>query len=378
MNDIADLVCFSHLRWGFIYQRPNHLMSRFARHLRTFFFEEPVFDASKPDLEIRQITPTLRVAVPHLSPGVIPEVAAVQQEKLLEIMMDRFRVERAAAWFYTPMALPFAGVLRPRVTVYDCMDELTRFLGAPPLMSTMEEELLRRADVVFTGGQSLFESKRHRHSNVHAFPSSVEVEHFGRARTLQDEPEDQASLRRPRVGYFGAVDERLDLAILERLAAELHDWQIVMIGPVVKIDPRSLPRRTNIHYLGLQPYEKLPAYLAGWDVAMMPFALNDATRFISPTKTLEYLAGGKPVVSTAVRDVVRPYGERGIVTIADLDSFPAAVRAARGRGLNTAAEQVLKDASWDVVANRMWSLVERALASRNGTVAMGATACSII
>jgi glycosyltransferase involved in cell wall biosynthesis len=380
MSDIVDLVCFSHLRWGFIFQRPNHLISRFARRLRTFFFEEPVFGSARPELEIETVTASLRIAIPHLPYGLAPEQAELEQQILLESMVASFSISRPAAWFYTPMALPVARMIHPCVTVYDCMDELSLFKGAPGAMIEREEELLSRADVVFTGGHSLFEHKRNRHANVHAFPSSVEFEHFGRARSGLVDPEDQASFKKPRVGYFGAIDERIDLELLARLADELAAWDIVMIGPVVKIEESSLPRRPNLHYLGLKKYEELPAYLAGWDVAMMPFARNDSTRFISPTKTLEYLAGGKPVVSTAIHDVVHPYGDLGVVAIADGRTFPAAVAAARApwsRRQRDAVERVLATSSWDSVADRMWSLVERASRSRPSPE-LGAAACSTI
>src|SRR5690606_28943889 len=103
-----------------------------------------------------------------------------------------------------------------------------------------------------------------------------------------------------RIGYAGVIDERIDLVLLDQVARARPDYQFVMLGPIAKIDPATLPQRGNIHYLGSKKYADLPRYLAGWDVAMMPFALNDATRFISPTKTPEYLAAGRRVVSTAI------------------------------------------------------------------------------
>lgn len=369
MSAIGDLVCLSHLRWGFVFQRPNHLMSRFARNRRTFFLEEPILGGERAELQVRQVAPNLFVAVPHLPPGSICDTASAQR-MLVDRMTKRFKLRAPAVWYYTPMALSFARQLEASVTVYDCMDELTGFRGAHPALKTMEQELLDRADVVFTGGQSLYERKRLLHANVHPFPSSVEVSHFARARDGLRDPVDQAAFGRPRVGYFGVIDERVDLLAIERLAASHPRWHIVMIGPVVKIDAASLPRLPNIHYLGQKSYEELPSYVAGWDVAMMPFLLNDATRYISPTKTLEYLAAGKPVVSTAIHDVVHPYGEQGIVTIADAESFPRAVQMALAedpRRRLAAADEVLSQTSWDRVAKRMWTLVERSARQRQGT-----------
>jgi UDP-galactopyranose mutase len=216
------------------------------------------------------------------------------------------------AWLYTPLALPLARMLTPDATVYDCMDELSLFLGAPPELLARETELLEYADVMFTGGPSLFRAKQKRHPNVHCFPSSVDAEHFRlRDSTGREvsEAEDQAELSHPRLGFYGVIDERLDLGLIDVLAQAHPEWEIVLVGPVVKIDPATLPRRPNIHYLGQRTYEELPRYLAGWDVCLLPFARNDSTRFISPTKTLEYMAAELPIVSTPITDVAEPFEE---------------------------------------------------------------------
>jgi UDP-galactopyranose mutase len=266
------------------------------------------------------------------------------------------------------MALPVAAGVRPSAVVYDCMDELSLFKGAPPVLLEREDELLRGADLVFTGGHSLWEAKRHRHPRVHAFPSSVDVQHFAAARTERADPADQAHLPGPRIGFFGVVDERMDLSLVEGIARARPNWQLVVIGPVVKIDEGALPRLPNIHWLGGKRYEELPAYLGGWDVAIMPFARNDATRFISPTKTPEYLAAGRPVVSTSIRDVVRPYGEQGLVRIADdvpgfVTAVEASLAAERGDWL-TRVDAVLARTSWDTTFGAMRRLVEEASRAR--------------
>jgi UDP-galactopyranose mutase len=288
-------------------------------------------------------------------------------------------------WYYTPVAVGFTVHLKPAAIVYDCMDELSLFHGAPPELAACEQRLLHCADVVFTGGHSLFEHKRKHHANIFPFPSSVDVPHFAQARELQPEPVDQAEIPHPRVGFFGVIDERMNLALLEELADDRPDLQLVMIGPVVKIDPSILPRRSNIHWLGGKQYKELPAYLAGWDVAMLPFALNESTRFISPTKTPEYLAAGKPVVSTSIRDVVNPYGEEGLVWIADtaveyaiaIDEALASDRAAR----IAHADSFLSDLSWDRTWAQMWRHVERVLApvpQRRPAASSGAAATSVM
>lgn len=372
-----DLVCLSHLRWDFVYQRPQHLMSRSAERRRTFFIEEPIFDEGPLRLEMREREGGVYVCVPHLPEGLTSEVArdAVMQGLVERLLADR-SVRDYVLWYYTPMALSFTRHLRPLATVYDCMDELSAFKGASPLIKECETELLRRADLVFTGGQSLYEAKRGRHPRVYAFPSSIDAPHFARARAATDDPADQAAISRPRLGFFGVIDERFDTELLDRVAQARPDWQLVMIGPIVKIDPERLPRRANIHYLGMKSYEELPSYLAGWDVALLLFARNDSTRFISPTKTPEYLAAGKPVVSTSIRDVVRPYGERGLVRIADTpEEFTAAVEAALSEDAAARvgeADAFLSQNSWDQTWARMDELIGGVVASRRVTETVSA------
>jgi UDP-galactopyranose mutase len=372
-----DLVCLSHLRWDFVYQRPQHLMTRFARDRRVFFFEEPHFGDGSARLEVSERPGGVRVAVPHLPHGLSSEEAEAAQRDLLAGLLAEHGITDYILWFYTPMALGFAGDLEPGAMVYDCMDELSLFRGAPPALVERERRLLERADLVFTGGQSLYEAKRERHPAVHAFPSSIDAEHFGRARgmaALEDEPADQAAIPRPRLGYFGVIDERIDLDLLAAAADARPDWQWVMVGPVVKIDPGTLPRRPNLHYLGMKSYDELPSYLAGWDAALMPFALNESTRFISPTKTPEYLAGGRPVISTPVRDVVRPYGEMELVQIAsDAAGFVAAAeRALRVHGEGSPdregwlrrVDEFLARGSWSRTWRQMSELIDAAVERR--------------
>jgi UDP-galactopyranose mutase len=373
-----DLVCLSHLRWDFVYQRPQHLLSRCARDRRVFFFEEPFYTDGGPRLDVRLSEEGVHVVVPHL-----PERAREnreEQEALLQALLARLfaehRIREHALWFYTPMALGWTRHLKPLAIVYDCMDELSAFKFAPAELRDREAELFRRADLVFTGGQSLYEAKRGRHPHVYAFPSGIDREHFGRAREITREPEDQVNIPHPRLGFFGVVDERFDLELLDGLSQLRPDWQFVIIGPVVKIDPEELPRRDNIHYLGGKSYKELPSYLAGWDVATLLFARNEHTQFISPTKTPEYLAAGKPVVSTSIRDVVRPYGETGLVRIADdAEKFAAAAEELMKRGSDSdwlaRVDAYLSTQTWDRTWARMSELIE-GVASRRLSASAGA------
>ena len=359
-----DLLCFSHLRWDFVFQRPQHLLTRCARDRRVFYLEEPVFeDALAPRLE-RHLRGNVTVVVPHLPTGAADPDE--MQRALVNDLIAREEITEYVAWYYTPMALAFTDHLTPASAVYDCMDELSAFKGAPAVLKQREAALMRAASLVLTGGQSLYEAKRAQHHNIHPFPSSVDVKHFAQARSMTFEPADHAGIPHPRLGFFGVIDERMNLDLIRAVAAARPDWHVVMLGPVVKIDPATLPVAPNLHYLGGKKYEELPAYVAGWDVALLPFALNESTRFISPTKTPEYMAAGKPVVSTSIRDVVRPYGQQGLVRIADdAASFVSACEAAMAEDAAarvTSTDAFLRRMSWDGTWNRIEVLVNATLA----------------
>jgi UDP-galactopyranose mutase len=364
------IVAYSHLRWDFVHQRPQHVLSRLAASRPVVFVEEPVpRPGARAHCEVSEPVPGVlrcRTHAPVLTEGFTDAACRALRRALATALAAR-GVGAHVAWLYTPMALPLARALAPRAVAYDCMDELSAFAGAPPGLLARERELLRVADVVFTGGPSLHRAKRARHPRVLCLPSSVDAAHFRRARSDMPAPEDQARIPQPRIGYFGVLDERLDRSLLDGLAAARPAWQLVLVGPIVKIDPGSLPRRPNIHYLGPRDYADLPAYLAGWDACLLPFALNDATRFISPTKTLEYMAAERPVVSTPVRDVAEPYG--GVVRIAaTVPDFVAACDDAlrEGREARAAAmRRIVDGTSWDATVRIMDAEIEHAVLRRN-------------
>jgi len=363
-ENAPDVICLSHLRWDFVYQRPQHLMSRFAKNGRVFYFEEPIFIDGETHLKISARDGNLSVCVPHINHGETQETAEIQQAMLDEIISGN-EIEKYIAWFYTPMALDFASHLKPDAIVFDCMDELSAFKFAPPALIENERKLLKKADLVFTGGQSLYEAKKDKHEKVFAFPSSIDVAHFSKARTIKSEPDDQAKIQKPKLGFCGVIDERMDTILLAEMADLRPDWQFVMIGPVVKIAPEDLPRRSNIHYLGGKNYDELPAYLSGWNVALMPFAINESTRFISPTKTPEYLAAGLPVISTPIRDVVRPYGEKNLVQIAKTaEEFVAEAEKILARGNSNEwlgrVDEFLANSSWDKTFAEINALINEA------------------
>ncbi|HKX91078.1 MAG TPA: glycosyltransferase [Sphingomicrobium sp.] len=362
-----------------MFQRPQQLMSRCARDMRVIFWEEPVEIGRRETayLRVREADgfPNVRLAVPHVPEGMPEEAREAALKRLLDAHLS-YVTGPLVAWYYTPMMLPFSRHLETAVTVYDAMDELSKFRFAPANLLDLERELMERADVVFTGGSSLYEAKKDRHASVHCFPSSVDRVHFAKARAKLFDPADQEDLPKPRLGFYGVIDERFDTELLDQAAKMRPDWTFVMVGPVVKISEDELPKRPNICYLGSKKYEQLPAYLAGWNVALMPFAMNDSTQFISPTKTPEYLAGGKPVVSTPVRDVVRHYGHlEGVKIAATADEFVHACEAALELSRNpesgwlAEADLMLSATSWDTTQARMWGLIAERLGTRDTSAA---------
>jgi glycosyltransferase involved in cell wall biosynthesis len=357
----ADLVCLSHLRWDFVYQRPNHLMARAARDRRVYFVEEPRVE---PGAEVR-LESVPRDGVTVVTPVVPPGIQGLALVSTLAGLVDRLvateGLDDPVLWYYTPMAFPWTRHVQTAAVVYDCMDFLAGFRGAPAELLELETELLARADVVYSGGSSLYGRLAERHSNVHAFPSSVDVAHFSRARDGLPLPVDLTSAPRPRIVYTGVLDERVDLALIEGLAIARPDVSIVLIGPVTKIDPSDIPSCPNICLLGMRSYHTLPSYLGACDVGWMPFARNEATRFISPTKTLEYLAAGLPVVSTSIQDVVTPFATEALAKIADtvadtsaaVDDVLAGTRPSRAD-----VDEFLAGRSWDSTWAAMAALVD--------------------
>jgi len=383
---MPHLIVFSHLRWDFVHQRPQHLLSRLARQFHIVFVEEPMRRAGAPRLAVRQASPNVDVVVPHTpidATGFHDDQLPLLKPLLAEYLAEH-GVAEDVVWFYTPMALPLLSGLKPRVVVYDCMDELTAFKDAPRQLRQRESALLRLSQLVLTGGPRLYDAKRGLHPNVHCLPSSVDAAHFAptrlaRARATPATASEHGELARvrllqgglphPRLGFFGVIDERFDHALLAALADARPDWHFLMAGPVVKIDPAALPQAANIHWMGMQPYERLPFLMAGWDVCLMPFALNESTRFISPTKTLEYMAGEKPVVSTPVHDVVALYGD--LVRIAATpDDFLSACEAALAETPSQRAARIgamrdrVAQTSWDRSAAKVLKLLTVELAKR--------------
>jgi UDP-galactopyranose mutase len=369
-----DLVCFCHIRWDFVYQRPQHLLSRFAKSYRVFYIEEPQFiNEDNSYLNISLIREHLCIVVPTLSNNLSKEdVINIQQSLLNQFFTDQ-KINNYFFWYYTPMALDISRNFKPKYIVYDCMDELSKFKFAPASIKDLEKELFNKADIVFTGGHNLYLAKKDNHHNIHPFPSSIDKEHFLQARNKIEDPEDQALAPHPRFGFYGVIDERFDLQLIQQVAERKPEWQFIIIGPVIKIDPASLPRLNNIHYLGSKSYNELPTYLSGWNIAIIPFVVNESTRYISPTKTPEYLAGGKPVISTSIKDVVDPYGTNGLVQIADnADEFIQAaekeLKITDKEKWLASVDSFLSGNSWDETWQKMVRLIEKTTRESNNNI----------
>jgi beta-glucosidase/6-phospho-beta-glucosidase/beta-galactosidase/glycosyltransferase involved in cell wall biosynthesis len=370
-TDRYGIVVFSHLRWGFVWQRPQQFLSRFAKKHKVLFIEEPFFDlreGDEPRLDFHKVMPNVTVATPHLSPSWnrnprTPEQLRRFAREAIDAMNETGEFDRPMLWYYSPMDSAWSlGHFEHRFIVYDCMDELSQFSGAPKALVENEARLMKYADIVFTGGYELGEKKRKQHDNVHTFGCGVDVDHFGKAMNEDTIiPPDIDFMVRPILGWFGVVDERVDYAMVGEMARLRPGWSFAMVGPVVKVDPNLLPHAPNLFWLGSRDYQQLPNYCKAFDVCMMPFAMNAATEFINPTKGLEYMATGRPVVSTPVRDVVRQWSD--IVRIASgAEAFVKAVEEALEarpndervkRGLELA-----RKSSWEYTVARMQELIK--------------------
>jgi len=348
-----DMIVFCHLRWQFVYQRPQHIISRMAKNMKVLLIEEPWHRPENDNTgNLMMINETLHVLQPNVTS--IDEIASI-----LNLYVKNKNVP--VGWFYSASFCPLLEALEFDTIVYDCMDELSLFKGAPAHLIDQEKYLMANADIIFTGGKSLYESKKQFHENVHCFPSSVDEDHFAKSCSGISIPADIGDIQGPIVGYYGVIDERIDLELLSQTAKQLPNVSFVMIGPLAKIEEADLPMADNIHYLGMKCYNELPCYLKAFDIAMMPFALNDATKYISPTKTLEYMAAQKPIISTKILDVVRDYSNC-VSLIETADEFSTAITSILNQSdrneTNFEYQQILQNTSWDTTVEKMKSILK--------------------
>ncbi|MDP9173420.1 MAG: family 1 glycosylhydrolase [Planctomycetota bacterium] len=377
-TDRYGILVFSHLRWGFVWQRPQQFLSRFAKKHPVLFVEEPFFDrpeGTEPDLQFHRVMPNVVVACPHMAPSWstnpnLPEKLREYTRYALEEMNDiDGSFDKPLLWYYSPMDAAWSlGHFENRGIVYDSMDELSQFTGAPKSLVANEARLMQHADVVFAGGYELSLKKRERHGNVHFFGCGVEYSHFSLAQDPSTTvPPDIDFMNRPLLGWFGVVDERVDYGMVGEMARMRPDWSFAMVGPVVKVDPNLLPHSPNLFWLGQRDYQVLPNYCRAFDVCMMPFAINSATQYINPTKALEYFATGRPVISTPVLDVVRQY--TGLVDVVKSagEFVDAAERAMRNPDKDRLARATEKarQSSWEVTVKTMQDLIKSAISKND-------------
>jgi beta-glucosidase/6-phospho-beta-glucosidase/beta-galactosidase/glycosyltransferase involved in cell wall biosynthesis len=376
-TDRYGIVVFSHLRWGFVWQRPQQFLSRFAKKHKILFIEEPFFDLKEgvePRIDYHKVMPNVTVVTPHVSASwnrhpKLPTKLRDFTQTALKAMNETGEFDRPLLWYYSPMDSAWSlGYFENRGVVYDCMDELNQFTGAPKSLVANEARLIEHADVVFTGGYELGEKKRKQHDNVHIFGCGVEFDHFANAGDPQTQiPPDIDFMKRPILGWMGVVDERVDYALVGEMARMRPDWSFAMVGPVVKMDPNLLPHSPNLFWLGGRDYQQLPHYLRAFDVNMMCFANNAATQYINPTKGLEYMATGKPIVSTHVRDVVRQWSD--IVYLAkNAEEFvKAAEEALKNPGSDRVKRgiELAKASSWEATVATMQQLIKSAITKKD-------------
>jgi beta-glucosidase/6-phospho-beta-glucosidase/beta-galactosidase/glycosyltransferase involved in cell wall biosynthesis len=367
------IVVFSHLRWGFVWQRPQQFLSRFARVHQVLFMEEPQFDlveGSQPHLKMHRVMPNVTVACPHVPNSynrnpALPELLRKFTRQAMADANTDGAFDCPLLWYYSPMDAAWSlGHFENRGIIYDCMDELSQFTGAPKALISNEARLMEHADVIFTGGYELWLRKKQR-ENVHFFGCGVEFNHFAQA---QDEyttiPPDIDFMARPILGWFGVIDERVDYGMVGEMARLRPEWSFAMVGPVVKVDPNLLPHSPNLYWLGQRDYTVLPNYCRAFDICMMPFSINAATQYINPTKTLEYFATGRPVISTPVTDVVRQFSDL-VEIVKTTDEFLAAAERLLqqpdqeriARGIEKA-----RASSWESTVKAMREIIGKAIA----------------
>ncbi|MEK2645740.1 glycosyltransferase [Bdellovibrio sp. BCCA] len=363
-----DLLVFSHLRWDLVFQRPQHLMSRFANHRRVFFIEEPVIEnITEPYLSLKEESPGLCVVIPHLPLKISNRERDDMSRGLLDEMIQGENIKNFSIWYYTPMALNFSDHLVGQVTIYDCVDDLVNFSQT---MAEKETALLRRADLVFTGGNSVYEEKKQKHKRVHSFPSAIDTTHFSKARFALTDPEDQENLPRPRIGFVGGIDGRMNFSLLENIAALRPEWQFILLGQVAKTVQDILPKKENIHYLGMKRYADLPFYMSSWNCAMVPLAKHESIRFAYSTKISEYLAAGLPVVTTSIAETRIYHGKNLLAVADDAENFVKALDIVLAEKPSSqrikSVDEFLKNASWDHTWERMSLLEIDALTRKKG------------
>lgn len=362
-HEFNDLIVFSHFRWNFIFQRPQHILSRQSKHRRVYYFEDPLYGLTEePKIQVKETSENVLIVTPYLPSRTDPQRTNQILTRLIDELIYDEEILDFSLWYYDPLALGFSRHLLPQNIIFDCMDEL--FSHNQPnseLLKELETELIYKSDLIFMNGHTLYQSKKHLHKNIHFLPSSIDLHHFSQARHRLTEPDDQVYIPHPRIGFYGVIDQRVDLELIQKIAEQRPSYQFIIVGPIINIDSKRLPLQNNIHFLGKKDYDTLPLYIAGWDCTIMPYYLNEYTQYTSPAKTLELLAAGKPIVSTPLPDIIYPYQKEKIVHTADTpENFIAKIDLAMNEKTDPSwidrVESYLEDNNWDSIFNRMAEL----------------------
>ncbi|GAB3512776.1 glycosyltransferase family protein [Emticicia fontis] len=363
-DNIDTLLCFSPIKWESVFQRPQHLMSHAAKKWRVFYIEDPSFEEKikEPELGIKELKKHKNLLV--VSPKLSKDLSKKDTDKIMQELLARlcadYKILNYGTWYYSPTVIQYTSELYPRVVVYDCC---TPIRSTQPALIDIENELISQSDLVFTNGKSLYEAKQNWHPQVYNFPSSIDKEHFMQARIELPEPADQEEILLPRLGLYGAIDECFDVELLRALSDRRPDWQFVLIGPIVGIDEDKLPKAENIHYLGTKSYQEMPSYISGWNAALLLVSTSIASQAHIPTRTPEYLAAFKPIISTPVPDIISPYQEMGLVNTAEnVFEFETAIEEVllhdKRKEWKKNIDEFLKTHSWDITWQQMRHLIK--------------------
>ncbi|MBN1593755.1 MAG: glycosyltransferase [Candidatus Coatesbacteria bacterium] len=359
-----------------LWQRPQQIAVRIAnRHPVLYVWPRYASELARRKSK-SEFTPSDGAKGVHLlAPLLLPFERAIKGiyrinlktiSSLISAALPRIDADgRPVLWFYAPRFAPIIDSLDHAAVVYDIMDEHSAFGFARRETMELERRLLESADVVFAGTNALAERKAEFAPDIKYYPCGVEFDHFSSALGGSlPVPAALSEVEGPVIGYFGAVDDRLDFDMIFAVARAYPEWNFLLAGPWLSSRQRSeLETTGNIILPGLVDYSELPAYLARFDVAILPFVLNKLTLHIHPTKALEYLASRTPVISTAIPDVVKFYS--GIIDIVSTaDEFASAVERALEKPNEDAIErgfELARSSSWENMVENMWADFEAAL-----------------
>ncbi len=351
------VICISTSPWGFMFQRPQQLMTLFSEDFKIGYINPPV--TSKPALSYEEvirkytdiINPNLIVLKPRIPKILNHSAASRYYVELLKNFSLEFGFKDIILWICLPQFEYLCGQLDEKLVIYDCQDDYASFSWTPDTTREYDQRLTEKADIVITVSGPMQKTKKKINPLSFLVPNGCDLQHFNSATKILGIPTDILNIRKPRVGFVGAVCEWIDFRLITELAEKEPDWSIVMVGPVRRnIKPPHLP---NTHYLGLKRYHILPNYIRQFDVCSIPFDQNSTiSKNSCPIKLFEYMASGKPVVSTNLPAV--NFAKRVIEIAADSEDFHCKVNRLLKETSFDAAQRQAKQISL-ARANTWWT-----------------------